>query len=340
MKSLIHIIEKSRFEVSDSGANKDISGRITWFQSSTFLYHQIFIKSDSPAGDAFACIKDLSAPIFLIEYSFYPRILLWIKKNFPRSVVIIRAHNIEPLQHFANYGWFPKGKSLLWVFYGCIRLLVSDIIAKLFASSIAVINDNEIDTYWRWLPGRASIQWLPYLPPNYLDSPSLDRPGRRNIIACMPRGFARRDVDMVKRFVKFAKSLKAAGVNYEFIVTGSSSYASLDPDQLVKFVGFIDDIQSFRSECLAICFLSQAGYGFKTSIHDALRSGAFVIAHPGLIAKSPDLYKSVMISLVDHPTNLVALFARQHDFSCISQIESISVSYLSSLVNAHVSQAR
>ena len=58
-------------------------------------------------------LKEFLPTHILIEYSYYFKIARHIRIIFPNCFLAIRANNIEPLQHFDNYGIRrpPKGRS-------------------------------------------------------------------------------------------------------------------------------------------------------------------------------------------------------------------------------------
>ena len=232
----------------------------------------------------------------LFEYSHYARMMGRTRQLYPEIGIAVRAHNIEPLQHLDNHGWMPK-RGPFWVLYGISRLLMSDIRTKQLADVILSINEWEKRAYWDWLPGRAKVEWLPYISPDHLLPVKPEPFENRKIIACLPTSQEnRKSLDLVFRFQQFAREMKRQGSRNEFVVTGNLKEWKLPAYPEVNYAGFIDDLPRFMGRCRAVCMLSPLGYGFKTTIADALAAGAHVIAHPDLIRRTPRHVQRFLIS--------------------------------------------
>jgi hypothetical protein len=314
MPTILHLIPGRSFAATFTGTHKDILSRIEWFRDHGYCHHKIFFEDDCLSHASKVAISQAADPVFIVEYSLYPMIVKEIKYLFPNSVVIIRSHNIEPLQHLANYGFRPKGRSLLWVLWGSVRLLWQDIMIKATAEYIASINENELKWYWNRLPGKAKPFWLPYIPPNHFKLDIAKTTIPRNIIACMPLGSAPRDIDLVRRFVKYAAVSHALGYKYRFVITGNCNFDDVGNESLVERIGFIDDIGKFLYTCKALCILTPMGYGFKTTMGDAFAAGVHVVAHPRIIEKAPKIYQKKLVSS-DNVRKSLSLINSDLDFN-------------------------
>src|SRR5579863_7566225 len=201
---IIHIVPRSVFANIRQGSYKDTISRAEFFWENCDEYRQILVDDDNPdvvSRDIAAC-QDTS---FLVEYSSFPRTLKWIRQRFPRSFVAVRSHNLEPLQHLDNNGWWPR-RGPLWMFYGMLRLAKGDLANKRHADVIYSINDWENRMYWNRLPGRARVEWLPYHCPRHLLPETNGAAPRRNRIACLPTSQQnRKSRDLVDRFIRFAE---------------------------------------------------------------------------------------------------------------------------------------
>jgi hypothetical protein len=102
---------------------------------------------------------------------------------------------------------------------------------------------------------------------------------------------------LVTRFLHLAEMAEAAGADYDFVVTGDLGSWGLPRCKAVSFAGFVEDLPEFMGRCRAIAMLSPLGYGFKTTIGDALAAGARVLAHPGLVRRCPSLVRPHLIPL-------------------------------------------
>jgi len=291
----LHIIPSSVLANRYHGAYKDVITRVTWLKTAYPDYQQALIDHDDPRqiADLLENVNTLKGA--LVEYSYHPALVKFLKQRFPASTVAVRAHNIEPLQHLGNHGWWPA-KGPFWVAYGMARLAVMDAACKRWADHILCINDYEIDAYWRFIPGKANVTWLPYVCPEHL-IPREPLPfEQRNIIACMPTSrMNRKSVDLVVRFQELASAMKREGSSYEFVVTGDLSSWRLPGSPYVRYAGMLDDLSGLLGKCRAVCLLSPLGYGYKTTMSDAFAAGAHVIAHGDLIRRMPAALRSYML---------------------------------------------
>ena len=294
MAVVLHVIPANALAFASSGCSKDVASRVRWLEIHAAAYRQCFVKSDAPAELA-ALPADFSPSHVLIEYTSYPRIIRFLKKRWPSAWVGVRAHNIEPLQHLDNHGWWPR-RGPLWMLYGMGRLLWRDIQVKCGADDILSINDWENRAYWNRLPGRSRIEWLPYVCPAHL-VPARPLPfNQRHVIACFPTSQRnRKSLDLVLRFLAFARAMKAQGSTNEFVVTGNLEGWGLPECPEVSRPGFMADLAAFAGTCRAVALLSPLGYGFKTTLVDAWAAGAHVLIHPELARRAPDILKPHLI---------------------------------------------
>ena len=284
--SVLHLIPEFVFANTFHGSHKDVLYRTQWLEGRVNEYHQVRLQQDA-AAELDAILSGFRPDQVLIEYTRFPKIVHAFRATLPDAWIGVRAHNIEPLQHLDNHGWVLK-RGPLWMLYGVFRLLMSDIRVKRSANVILSINEWENRVYWDRMPGRAKVEWLPYISPGHL-LPVKPWPfDKRKIIACLPTSQEnRKSRDQVLRFQHLAREMKRQGCDFEFVVTGDLAGWNLpDCPEVVK-AGFIDDLAEFMGRCRAVCMLSPLGYGFKTTIADALAAGAHIIAHPDLISRNP-----------------------------------------------------
>ena len=284
-----HIIPRGVFANTYQGSYKDTISRVRVFESARVDYRQVLVDGDDPRPVLDALRSEDPTLRVLVEYSHYPRILRAVRRRWPDSFIAVRAHNIEPLQHLDNHGWWPR-RGPLWVTYGMGRLFAADIVNKRVADVILPISDWEARVYWARLPGKARVEWLPYCCPDHLVPKSPLPADQRRIVACLPTSQKnRKSWDLATRFINFAEMMKAAGADHDFVVTGDLSGWRLPPSAAVSFAGMVKDLREFLAQVKAVALLSPLGYGFKTTIGDALAAGAQVIAHPRLAHRCPAL---------------------------------------------------
>lgn len=286
---------ESGLESRNSGTFKDVISRINWLKTNVADYRLIAVTDDDPscADAALKCGTDLNAA--LVEYSYFPRIVRRLKERFPHARVAVRCHNLEPLQHLDNHGWFPR-RGPIWVLYGMARLACLDWQSKRFADQLLCINDWEIAAYWRNLPGKADVLWLPYVCPDHILPRASISYADRRIIACTPTSNKnRKSFDLVLRFLFLAEHLKRLGSEHDFVLTGALDGWGLPASSAVSYLGVVDNFSEFLGRCRAVCMLSPLGYGFKTTVGDALAAGAHALVHPALIRRGPAAYRNCLI---------------------------------------------
>jgi hypothetical protein len=293
---IVHMIPRGVLENTYHGSFKDVISRVRLFERCQADYRQVILNGDEPES-LHSQWGDWEKSSFLIEYSYYPRIVRALRKRFPDSFIAVRSHNIEPLQHLHNHGWWPA-RGPLWVGYGITRLLWGDIIVKRHADVIYSISDWERTQYWQRLPGMATTKWLPYYCPAHLIGADCTATAERNLIVCMPTSVkSRKSQDLVNGFISFAELAQKHGTNFEFLITGDLSSWPAPQSPAVKYTGMIEDIAQFFCSVKAVCILSDLGYGFKTTIADAMANGVAVLVHDKLKRRFSSMLGDSLISV-------------------------------------------
>jgi hypothetical protein len=283
---LLHFIPSAALAVRWHGAAKDILPRAEWLSTAVKDYERIEIQND------FAWLgKPSLETSALVEYSSFPKLQASLQKAGVRTCV--RAHNAEALQHIDTAGWsHPNG--LLWVIRGAIRLLLKDRRSLKASDVFLPISSWEARNYWArlFVPG-ATIHSMPYFTPDHLLA-STKPAMTRNLIVCLPnQTLHRKPLDLVTRFVEFAKRGAASGV--EFAVTGDLDGWPIPEVSRIKKLGIIPDMRTVYPKMLAVAMLSPLGYGFKTTMMDAISNGVPVLAHPKLIQRCDPPLKDYLI---------------------------------------------
>ncbi len=295
---LVHLVPASVLRNTWQGSYKDTISRAAFFGQHCRDYRQVLLQDDDP--DVVRAAVDGCRDIqFLIEYTTFPRTVQWIRRVFPQAFLAVRSHNLEPLQHLDNNGWWSR-RGPLWMLYGMLRLAAADLACKRHADVIYSISDWENQKYWERLPGRARVEWLPYHCPQHLRPDSVPlAPVDRRRIACLPTSQPnRKSRDLVLRFLHFAEQMQAlGGHDYEFVVTGDLSNWDLPATSAVLRTGMLDDLRSFLSTVHAVCLLSPLGHGFKTTIGDAVAHGCHVLVHPSLARRCPVRLQPALIAV-------------------------------------------
>lgn len=306
MNRILHIIPEQVFAYIDQGSYKDVIGRVRFFENGQHDYRQLVISDDLPAH-LDGMLETFTPTHILVEYTHFHRLLNHIRAVLPQAFVAVRAINIEPLQHFDNHGFFSRqGPAKL--FYGMLGLFRSDISCRRHADVIYPISAWEKDMYWRWLPGRSQVRWLPYFTPEFQihDDNGAEK---QDIIACLPGttgDLFRRSRDMVCNFIAFAQLAREIAPNYKFIISGDLSKSGLAIPEYISLPGLIADLPGFLRRIRAVAMLSPLGYGFKTTIADALANRSYPLLHPSHYKRSPNVLKDYCIEVKTLNKPLVA----------------------------------
>jgi hypothetical protein len=292
---IVHIVPSAVLSNTWQGSYKDTISRVDFFKTNCDNYRQLLVDDDNPENVR-ADLEGRRDARFLVEYTTFPRIVKWIRQAFPKAFLAVRAHNLEPLQHLDNNGWWTR-RGPVWMLYGMLRLAAADLACKRYADAIYSINDWENRVYWNRLPGRARVEWLPYHCPRHLLPETAGSPEGRRRIACLPTSKSnRKSRDLVNRFIRFAEQMQRhCNSEYEFVVTGDLSHWNLARTDAVTFTGMIDDLRTFLPTVRGVCLLSPLGYGFKTTIGDSVAHGCQVLVHPALARRCPGVLAPAMI---------------------------------------------
>lgn len=294
MSLILHIIPHHVFLNHYQGSYKDVIGRVRLLENNPNGYRQVIVESHKPLPFD-ELLGNMQPSHILVEYSSLGRIVAALRLRYPKAFIAVRAHNIEPLQQFDNRGWFPLRK-LPQLLYSCLRLLHTDWMSARNADTIYSINQWEAENYWNKMPGCNSVHWLPYftpdsmLPKHYV--------AERNIIACLPSSLEHRKTrDLVSRFARFAEAAKPFSKSDIFAVSGDLSTWKMEIPSSIELTGLIGDLPSYMARVKAVALLSPLGYGFKTTIADAIAAGCYVIVHPSIYKRCPDMLRPACIEL-------------------------------------------
>lgn len=294
--NVLHIVPRSVLDHEQQGAYKDVLSRIRWLDEHAETYRRFAVEEDDP-GVASSWSREPVPTHILVEYSRFPRLVAHLRKIHPHARMLVRAHNIEPLQHLDNVGWgSPRGN--FWLLYGMGRLFRQDGACARQADVVLSINEWENRVYWNRLAGRSKVEWLPYVCPEERRPANPEPYEARRMIACVPTPkWNRKSRDLVLRFFDLARGLKKLDGAAEFAVTGNLDGWELPSCPEVVRTGHVADLPALLGRCRAVALPSPLGYGFKTTMADALAAGAHVLAHPALVRRSPEIVRPYLIAV-------------------------------------------
>ena len=303
--SILHLVPGHVDIRPGQGSHKDVSARRAFFAATGLKYHCVNFDADVPLqfGSSLAGIRPTH---ILIEYSYYPEVAAALRASYPDAFIAVRSHNIEPLQEWTLSDKDTLLKNLRNV-YAFARLVYGDVRVARIVDHVFVISPSEAGRYWRWLGIGGRVSWLPYIPPTELEPSKAS--GARDVIACLPGGAqSRRTIDLVNRFSEFAQAAKNAGWKCRFVVSGDIGKWPVKLTPAVEAIGYVADLPALYSRLAAVAVLSPIGYGFKTTVADAIWNGAAVLVHPAIGTDLPEELKPSCV-ILGRPTAAALLAA-------------------------------
>lgn len=247
----------------------------------------------------------------ILEYSFWPDLAEAIKKNVPWIKLHIRTHNAQGFQHWHRTHWefWPNYENIRSL-YGILRLVWQDMRCRRIADTLLGISEWDNKNYWKYLPGRAELSYLPYYSPWPYLMPKvepLDWYEREDTIICMAGQRDRLGRTMVEGFNLFVKAFckNNQDTNWKFFVTsgvkGNEKTEGMCPQATI--LEPLDEPWDLLCKTKAVAVLTPLGFGIKTTVIDALAAGCHVLLHPVLARRLPDAIREQCILYKPYKTN-------------------------------------
>lgn len=240
------------------------------------------------------CAK-IAATNLVVAYSFFPELLPVIKAALPDCRVHVRTHNAEAYQHWhrAEIGSKPAYEKLRMI-YAALRLAWRDSLCKRNTDGLLGISQWDNQNYWKFLPGKAEVHYVPYSCPWPRLRPKvtpLPWGQRKNEIVCLAGGRDAIGCTMIQGFNDLADTLgaEAIGKDWSFALSPGIGPSRAE-DQLsarVERMATLDEPWDLLCSVRALAVLTPLGFGFKTTIADALAAGCHVLVHPALTKRLP-----------------------------------------------------
>ena len=229
----------------------------------------------------------------MIEYSLWPDLQATVKQRYPRLNVHVRTHNAEAY-HYLHRNVRRRldyVRPRLWRKFG--ELLVRDSASRRHADSLLGISAWDDDNYWRWLPGTAPIEYMPYFSPWPMLRPQVQPRAweqRQPTVVSMGGNFDPSGLMNVDNFNALADRLSAvSNERWSFQLTWWSQWHEKVPrvSREVEILRQCDEPWDLLCEVRALAVMTHLGFGFKTTIVDGLAAGCHVIIHPRLAGRLP-----------------------------------------------------
>ena len=229
----------------------------------------------------------------LLEYSLWPELQAEVRRRYPHLNVHVRTHNAEAY-HYLHRNTRRRLDYLqprLWRKFA--ELATRDCRSRRNAHSLLGISAWDNAHYWRWLPGSAPIEYLPYFSPWPAVRPQVEPRAwseRRPVIVSMGGNFDPSGLVNVNNFNVLSRSLPAISKeNWRFQLTWWSQWHQKVPsvNANVEILRQCDEPWDLLCEARALAVLTHLGFGFKTTILDGLAAGCHVIVDPKLAHRLP-----------------------------------------------------
>lgn len=216
-------------------------------------------------------------------YTFWPEAMEELKRCCPRVRIVLRTVNAEAFQHWtrARKDW-RRMRGLPRDVYGAIRLLWRDRRCCRAADALAGISLWDDAHYWAHLAGRAKVKHVPYLcpwPALLPEAKPLPWEKRETSIVCLAG--TRDPIGCGHVAGLAALSLRPELSGWRF--ASSDGFMDASQDDLpagVERLGHIEEPWSLLCQVKVVAVLSPLGYGYKTTLADALAAGCHVLVHP------------------------------------------------------------
>lgn len=216
-------------------------------------------------------------------YTFWPEAMEELRRRCPRVRIVLRTVNAEAFQHWTRAGkdW-RRLRGLPRDVYGWLRLLWRDRRCCRAADALAGISSWDDAHYWTRLAGGAKVKPVPYVCPWPVLLPEvkpLPWAARDNAIVCLAGTRDSIGQGHVAGFAALAKRPELSGWHF----ASSAGFMDASGDVLptrVERLGRIEEPWALLCKVKAVAVLSPFGYGYKTTVADALAAGCHVLVHP------------------------------------------------------------
>ncbi len=291
---ILHVIPDSIYDPKQLylGSTKDIRGRTEYFMERGISCDELPAKSKQGYTEELSRLseKDLRQyNAIVLEMTFSPTAIKYIKKKSPHSLVLVRSHNAELLHRWdwtRAQGLTGKGlRSLRHTFINAKY----DYLSGKFADFVISISHWENEHYWKHIVDKSKLKYVPFFLPesyNALMPKGIQKKMQCvNFTASAPNPLI---AHATTNFIKAVENLEAEYNDWKFYITGNQSTYKIRTPERIKWTGFLEYPYRTLSESKAMVLLSDYGYGFKTKILEAVLSGTYIIMTKRLHDRMPE----------------------------------------------------
>ena len=282
------------------GTTKDIRGRTQYFEERGIDYEELILKvrKEKYFLRGLERISPEEFDVALIEGTYFPETVLFLRKNYPHLRILMRGINAE-IYHWTHSAhaalFFDTFHRVLFDLKGGLKFGLSDILCAHRAHYILPIAAWETRFYWRFLATSRRVVTMPYfLPDSYLKSIPASRLKKPQCV-CMMTTKAGRPflVDAARNLYRLVNRLGKS--DWNFCITGDFESERLPPCPRVEVKGVLENPLELLAESRAVALLSDYGFGFKTKLLEAICCGCMVLVTKKLYARLPRPVKKYCI---------------------------------------------
>src|SRR3989304_7723716 len=297
--NILHIVPDSTVAPKHVylGSTKDIRGRTEYFKERGIFFDELVLikRKDKILLKELKKIDLNGYSAAIIECPVYPRSVRFLKKKYPRLLVVIRSINAELFHrlHYIKASLLHKQwKSLAINLFFLFKCSLADFLCANYSDVILTISDWERQNYWRYITRKNKIKYLPYfVPVSYLPSTPYPSDKRQNCLCMMSTSMNSFLLDAAKNFITMVNGLEDGCNDWDFYITGDVSGYDINLFNRIIRPGFVEIPNKIMAESKVIALLSDYGFGFKTKLLDAIRHGCYALVTKGLYNRLPEEIK-------------------------------------------------
>jgi hypothetical protein len=274
------------------GSVKDIRARTEFFRERGHHCDELLVsyKTDYDQELRNVCPDEWGRyDVVLLEATYSPGALRYIRRIAPRVLLLVRSHNAELLHrcHWALANGFRR--SSIDFLVQALRNCRMDQLSGRSADCILSIDNWETRHYWqRLLPAQKAV-WVPFFLPMDYRAELEPKDGKENL--CVHFGASLENpliADATLNFVGMVDRVAPRLRGWRFVATGACTNRSRCGSNAIHWTGLLDRPYDELNRAKAMALLSPYGFGFKTKILEAVTAKAFVILPHALYRRLPD----------------------------------------------------
>lgn len=289
MCKILHIYKKSYQAAKHTylGSTKDIMSRKEYFKSRNIQVDEILALDKTKYDKYLKESKNIDWTKYdavLMEMTFSPKAIKYIRQKSPGTKIIVRSHNAE-LLHRIHWS-LAEGisKNAIKYLLQAIRYFHADLKFGLHADAVLSIDEWECKNYWSRISKRDNVYHVPFY---ITDEYEKDLKNTKNkLFNCV--NFTSSSMnpiirDATNNFIKIISKLDGKAEMWKFLITGNLANNKIKiPEQVIK-TGWLENPYSVLRESRAMALLSNFGFGFKTKILEAIIAKTYILMPTGLL---------------------------------------------------------